>query len=132
MYGVIGKPKSKFYIHQSDFTILTSVIKLYVAGKVYQFWVDPAPRDDTRIVIERTDPRRVSSEIIIRRSIILDHLPSNFDLAFRRAREALMLSDTLSNRRSSESEPGILGNTEKEGSLDNEVLKRTTTRHKDA
>ncbi|KAI8145650.1 hypothetical protein BJV82DRAFT_20937 [Fennellomyces sp. T-0311] len=106
--------------------------RLYVAGKVYQFWVDPAPRDDTRIVIERTDPRRVSSEIIIRRSIILDHLPSNFDLAFRRAREALMLNDSLSNRRSSESGPGILENTRRENPVDTEMLKHTTTKHEGA
>ncbi|KAL0091788.1 hypothetical protein J3Q64DRAFT_1819449 [Phycomyces blakesleeanus] len=64
--------------------------RLYVAGMVYQFWLDPVPGKDTRIVVERTDPRRVSSELIIRRSILLDHLPSNFDVSFRRAREALM------------------------------------------
>ncbi|KAG0165013.1 hypothetical protein DFQ30_009080 [Apophysomyces sp. BC1015] len=65
--------------------------RLYVAGTIYQFWLDPIPGNDTRIVIERTDARRVSSELIIRRSILLDHLPTNFDLAFRRAREALMV-----------------------------------------
>ncbi|KAH8550853.1 hypothetical protein BGW37DRAFT_529373 [Umbelopsis sp. PMI_123] len=66
--------------------------QLYVAGQVFQFWIDPAPgKDPTRIVIERTDAKRVSGEVIVRRSIILDHMPSNFDVAFTRAREALML-----------------------------------------
>ncbi|CAM0136598.1 unnamed protein product [Umbelopsis sp. WA50703] len=66
--------------------------RLYVAGQVFQFWIDPAPgKDPTRIVIERSDARRVSAEVIVRRSIILDHIPTNFDVAFTRAREALML-----------------------------------------
>jgi hypothetical protein len=66
--------------------------QLYVAGQVFQFWIDPAPgKDPTRIVIERSDARRVSAEVIVRRSIILDHIPTNFDVAFTRAREALML-----------------------------------------
>lgn len=42
-------------------------------------------------MIERTDTKRVSGEVIVRRSIILDHIPTNFDVAFTRAREALML-----------------------------------------
>ncbi|KAI9491174.1 hypothetical protein BDB00DRAFT_510582 [Zychaea mexicana] len=92
---------------------------------------DPAPRDDTRIVIERTDPKRVSSEIIIRRSIILDHLPTNFDLAFRRAREALMLQDTASSHRPS-SESGVLESTEQENPAEAEALKHTTTKHEGA
>jgi len=66
--------------------------RLYVAGQVFQFWIDPAPgKDPTRIVVERTDAKRVSGEVIVRRSIILDHIPTNFDVAFTRAREALML-----------------------------------------
>ncbi|KAG2227573.1 hypothetical protein INT45_002258, partial [Circinella minor] len=101
--------------------------RLYVAGKVYQFWVDPAPRDDTRIVIERTDAKRVSSEIIIRRSIVLDHLPTNFDLAFRRAREALMLQDTGSSGRPSQESGGVLkGDSTKESKAATHALKHTT------
>jgi hypothetical protein len=66
-----------------------------VAGQVFQFWIDPAPgRDSTRIVIERTDAKRVSGEVVVRRSIILDHIPTNFDVAFTRAREVLMLDRT--------------------------------------
>lgn len=42
-------------------------------------------------MVERTDAKRVSGEVIVRRSIILDHIPTNFDVAFTRAREALML-----------------------------------------
>lgn len=65
---------------------------MYVAGQVFQFWIDPAPgKDPIRIVIERTDAKRVSGEVIVRRSILLDHIPTNFDVAFARAREALML-----------------------------------------
>ncbi|KAI9483982.1 MAG: hypothetical protein EXX96DRAFT_560377 [Benjaminiella poitrasii] len=62
--------------------------RLYVAGTVYQFWLDPTPKNESRIVIERTSPERVSTELIIRMSIILDHLPTNFDLAFRRAMDS--------------------------------------------
>lgn len=63
-----------------------------MAGQVFQFWIDPAPgKDPIRIVIERTDAKRVSGEVIVRRSILLDHIPTNFDVAFARAREALML-----------------------------------------
>ncbi|CAO3591233.1 unnamed protein product [Absidia cylindrospora] len=64
--------------------------RLYVAGTVYQFWLDPTPKNETRIVIERTSAKRVSSELILKKSIVLDHLPSNFDIAFRRATESMM------------------------------------------
>ncbi|KAI8393336.1 uncharacterized protein BYT42DRAFT_550699 [Radiomyces spectabilis] len=69
--------------------------KLYVAGSIYQFWLDPTANNPTRIVVEKTEATRVSSEIILRKSIIFDHLPTNFDLAFRRAREALMVEGAL-------------------------------------
>ncbi|ORZ23450.1 hypothetical protein BCR42DRAFT_344112 [Absidia repens] len=55
--------------------------RLYVAGTVYQFWLDPTPENKTRIVVERTSAKRVSSELILKKSIILDHLPSTFDIA---------------------------------------------------
>ncbi|KAI7877192.1 hypothetical protein K492DRAFT_239349 [Lichtheimia hyalospora FSU 10163] len=103
--------------------------RLYVAGKVYQFWLDPAPHNDTRIVIERTDARRVSSEIIVRRSIVLDHLPTNFDLAFKRAREALMVG---TGRTSTDSkQAGILDESGHEGfkeKIEEQGLKKTTQR----
>ncbi|KAG2232972.1 hypothetical protein INT48_001035, partial [Thamnidium elegans] len=63
--------------------------RLYVAGTVYQFWLDPIPNNESRIVIERSTPEKVSTELIIRMSILLDHLPTNFDVAFKRALEAL-------------------------------------------
>lgn len=31
------------------------------------------------------------NEVVVKKSIILDHLPTNFDVAFRRARETLMM-----------------------------------------
>ncbi|KAI9286188.1 hypothetical protein BC943DRAFT_321438 [Umbelopsis sp. AD052] len=65
--------------------------RLYVAGTVYQFWLDPTPSNPTRMVIERTDAKQVSQEVVVKRSIFLDHLPTNFDVAFTRAREALMI-----------------------------------------
>ncbi|CAO3694047.1 unnamed protein product [Rhizopus stolonifer] len=68
--------------------------RLYVAGTVYQFWLDPAPNNDSRIVIERTTPEKVSTELIIKRSILLDHLPTNFDVAFGRALESLTIKPT--------------------------------------
>lgn len=43
------------------------------------------------MVIERTDAKKVSQEVVVKRSIFLDHLPTNFDVAFTRAREALMI-----------------------------------------
>jgi hypothetical protein len=67
------------------------VEQLYVAGTVYQFWLDPTPSNPTRMVIERTDAKHVSQEVVVKRSIFLDHLPTNFDVAFTRAREALMI-----------------------------------------
>lgn len=40
------------------------------------------------------------SELVVKKSIIMDHLPTNFDVAFRRARETLMLEGNK--------KPGIL------------------------
>lgn len=40
-------------------------------------------------MIERATPEKVSTELIIRMSILLDHLPTNFDVAFKRALETL-------------------------------------------
>ncbi|KAF7727403.1 hypothetical protein EC973_007567 [Apophysomyces ossiformis] len=102
--------------------------RLYVAGTIYQFWLDPIPGNDTRIVMERTDARRVSSELIIRRSILLDHLPTNFDLAFRRAREALSMPDI--------SHPGLEKSSKEDKTMKEQMvdyietvgLKRTTER----
>ncbi|KAI8098270.1 uncharacterized protein B0P05DRAFT_521149 [Gilbertella persicaria] len=65
--------------------------RLYVAGQIYQFWLDPTPSNDTRIVVEKTTASKVCDEVVVRKSIILDHLPTNFDVAFKRARETLMM-----------------------------------------
>jgi hypothetical protein len=46
-------------------------------------------------VIERASPERVSTELIIRMSILLDHLPTNFDVAFSRALESLTVKDEV-------------------------------------
>ncbi|CAO0795273.1 unnamed protein product [Mucor circinelloides] len=67
--------------------------RLYVAGTVYQFWLDPIPKNESRIVIERTTPEKVSTELILRMSILLDHLPTNFDVAFKRAMESFAKND---------------------------------------
>ncbi|CAO3600254.1 unnamed protein product [Absidia cylindrospora] len=64
--------------------------RLYVAGQIYQFWLDPVPGHDTRVVIEKTNATQVCTEVIAQRSVIGDHLPSNFDLAVKRCRETLM------------------------------------------
>ncbi|KAI8981562.1 hypothetical protein BDB01DRAFT_744682 [Pilobolus umbonatus] len=69
--------------------------RLYVAGKIYQFWLDPVTKKDTRIVLERTSARSVSDELVVKKSILLDHLPSNFDMAFRKARETIMIEGAL-------------------------------------
>lgn len=42
-------------------------------------------------MVERTTAKRVSSELILKKSIVLDHLPTNFDIAFRRATESMMV-----------------------------------------
>ncbi|KAG1105936.1 hypothetical protein G6F59_004551 [Rhizopus arrhizus] len=68
--------------------------RLYVAGTVYQFWLDPTPNNDSRIVIERTTPEKVSTELILKRSILLDHLPTNFDVAFSKALDSLKIKPT--------------------------------------
>ncbi|KAI9299874.1 hypothetical protein BJ944DRAFT_244744 [Cunninghamella echinulata] len=65
--------------------------RLFVAGQIYQFWLDPMPDHDTRVVIKKTNAINVSSEIIVQRSVISDHLPSTFDMACKCARETLML-----------------------------------------
>ncbi|RCH98383.1 hypothetical protein CU097_011616 [Rhizopus azygosporus] len=69
--------------------------RLYVAGQIYQFWNDPTPSNQGRITIEKTTAMNVSEEVVIKKSILTDHLPTNFDLAFRKAREALMLEGTM-------------------------------------
>ncbi|KAI9365130.1 hypothetical protein BD770DRAFT_468825 [Pilaira anomala] len=84
--------------------------RLYVAGTVYQFWLDPIPNNESRIVIERATPEKVSTELIIRMSILLDHLPTNFDVAFKRALETLDVgpeSDTRFNRSDEEHRPEV-------------------------
>lgn len=43
-------------------------------------------------MIERASPEKVSTELIIRMSILLDHLPTNFDVAFKRALETLEIN----------------------------------------
>ncbi|KAI9309024.1 hypothetical protein BJ944DRAFT_236459 [Cunninghamella echinulata] len=84
--------------------------KLYVAGTVYQFWLDPTPKNETRIVIERTSAKRVSSELVLKKSIIFDHLPTNFNVAFLRATESLMMA-----RKDNQPPPdGVLDETDHE------------------
>ncbi|KAI9256711.1 hypothetical protein BY458DRAFT_479980 [Sporodiniella umbellata] len=65
--------------------------RLYVAGQVYQFWEDLTQMNKKRIDIEKTAAENVCYEVVIKKSILTDHLPSNFDLAFGKAREAIML-----------------------------------------
>jgi hypothetical protein len=45
-------------------------------------------------VIERTTPEKVSTELILKRSILLDHLPTNFDVAFSKALDSLKIKPT--------------------------------------
>lgn len=42
-------------------------------------------------MIEKTTATKVCNEVVVKKSIMLDHLPTNFDVAFRRARETLMM-----------------------------------------
>lgn len=46
-------------------------------------------------MIERTTATKVCNEVVVKKSILLDHLPTNFDVAFRRARETLMMEANL-------------------------------------
>lgn len=98
---------------------------------MYQFWLDPIPNNESRIVVERTTPERVSTELIIRMSILLDHLPTNFDVAFSRAMDSLTsptqdgkvsLEKDKTRRKSMEdrmfesvAEIGLKGTTQKQG-----------------
>lgn len=42
-------------------------------------------------MIEKSTATKVCHELVVKKSIIMDHLPTNFDIAFRRARETIML-----------------------------------------
>ncbi|ORX53109.1 hypothetical protein DM01DRAFT_1336298 [Hesseltinella vesiculosa] len=68
--------------------------KLFIAGKVYQFWLDPIPNNETRVIVERTTPEKVSREIILKKSTIFDHLPNVFDLSIFKAMETVSLPDS--------------------------------------
>ncbi|KAL1918697.1 uncharacterized protein VTP21DRAFT_2719 [Calcarisporiella thermophila] len=67
--------------------------KLYVAGKLYQFWCDPTPENPRHVAIERSTPR-VCEEVIVARRGLTDHLPHLYNDALMRAREGMMLRDT--------------------------------------
>ncbi|KAL9560076.1 hypothetical protein PS6_000410 [Mucor atramentarius] len=107
---------------------------LYVAGTVYQFWLDPIPKNESRIVIERTTPEKVSTELILRMSILLDHLPTNFDVAFKRAMESFAKNDDAKDEENNVSLES--GDNKTEPTADEQVydsvaeagLKGTTTR----
>ncbi|CEP17602.1 hypothetical protein [Parasitella parasitica] len=106
--------------------------RLYVAGQIYQFWLDPTPSNDTRIVIEKTTATRVCNEVVVKKSILLDHLPTNFDVAFRRARETLMMEGKAavpSDKRSSVD--GVLDPMPSEGKENAELCEDVQQVHKD-
>ncbi|CEP10330.1 hypothetical protein [Parasitella parasitica] len=95
---------------------------------------DPIPKNESRIVIERTTPEKVSTELILRMSILLDHLPTNFDVAFRRALESLSKNDDSKDQENNVSLGG--DDSGRKQSVDGRIfdsvaeagLKRTTTR----
>ncbi|KAI9483327.1 MAG: hypothetical protein EXX96DRAFT_557738 [Benjaminiella poitrasii] len=92
--------------------------RLYVAGQIYQFWLDPTPSNDTRIVVEKTNATTVCNEVVVKKSILLDHLPTNFDIAFRRARETLMMeggSSIIPSTKKKSSANGVLDPSITEG-----------------
>ncbi|KAI8646615.1 hypothetical protein BD408DRAFT_428613 [Parasitella parasitica] len=106
--------------------------RLYVAGQIYQFWLDPTPSNDTRIVIEKTTATKVCNEVVVKKSIMLDHLPTNFDVAFRRARETLMMEGTSAVQ--SEKRPsvdGVLDPVPSEGKENAELNEDVQQVHKD-
>lgn len=88
-------------------------------------------------MIERATPEKVSTELIIRMSILLDHLPTNFDVAFKRALETLDVGSEsdirLNNKHAgpgeqakdsifeSAAELGLKGTTERRGGEGNMV-----------
>jgi hypothetical protein len=70
---------------------------------------DPTPSNDTRIDSEKTTADRFCNEVVVKKSIMLDHLPTNFDVAFSRARETLMMEGNMAEKRaSSPSQEGVL------------------------
>src|ERR1700710_1585370 len=87
------------------------------------------------MVIERTNAKQVSQEVVVKRSIFLDHLPTNFDVAFTRAREGLMIHGGHQIRTSTEGklETGVLEESvaEKHGriSLDEQVKEEAHEQH---
>lgn len=82
-------------------------------------------------MIERATPEKVSTELIIRMSILLDHLPTNFDVAFKRALETLDGGSQLNTAGLEEqakdgvyesaAEVGLKGTTERSGGEGNVV-----------
>ena len=46
--------------------------------------------------------------MVLKKSILLDHLPTNFDLSFRRAREAIMLKGGSNDKKESHLPEGVL------------------------
>ncbi|GAA5811701.1 hypothetical protein MFLAVUS_005142 [Mucor flavus] len=101
--------------------------RLYVAGKIYQFWLDPTPSNETRIVIEKSTATKVCNELVVKKSIIMDHLPTNFDIAFRRARETIMLegSSIIPERKDGVLDP--VPSEEKEGDHKDEHVRESAT-----
>ncbi|KAK9765349.1 hypothetical protein K7432_006388 [Basidiobolus ranarum] len=63
--------------------------KLYIAGTVFHMYADPTIAEPNRTLMERTEVESFS-ELIIRSSIVMDHLPSMYEVAFHRARDTLM------------------------------------------
>lgn len=85
-------------------------------------------------MIERTTPEKVSTELILRMSILLDHLPTNFDVAFKRAMESFAKNDDAKDEENNVSLES--GDNKTEPTADEQVydsvaeagLKGTTTR----
>ncbi|ORX90393.1 alpha/beta-hydrolase [Basidiobolus meristosporus CBS 931.73] len=63
--------------------------KLYIAGTVFHLYSEPTLAEPNRTLMEQADAEDFS-EMLIRSSIIMDHLPSKYESAFHKARETLM------------------------------------------
>jgi hypothetical protein len=66
--------------------------------------------------------------VVVKKSIMLDHLPTNFDVAFRRARETLMMEGA--NKFPTEPE-GVLNPVPSEGKGNTSLDDRVQEAHQD-
>ncbi|EPZ31622.1 alpha/beta-hydrolase [Rozella allomycis CSF55] len=88
--------KSKYLMKKLDecrnaIMVQTSALsyqKLYVPGTVYHLYVKPTPTNPKFTVIEKNSPENFV-EILVSKTMVLDHMPDKYDRGFDRSVESL-------------------------------------------